>query len=120
MTQLAPYNEEVISHFELLKNITRANTGQQLQVNLTKLERLIYEQLPAEVEQLAPPNFPKLYADFKMEFDKLKDFILYEPLIGKHVVALGGGFSSGKSTFLNTLLGTKVLQIGRASCRERV
>src|SRR5699024_5929893 len=34
---------------------------------------------------------------------------LYEPLIGKRVVALGGGFSSGKSTFLNTLLGTKIL-----------
>lgn len=78
-------------------------------MNLTKLERLIYEQLPAEVEQLAPPNFPELYFDFKTEFDKLKDFILYEPLIGKYVVALGGGFSSGKSTFLNTLLGTKVL-----------
>lgn len=109
MTQLAQYNEEVISHFELLKNITRANNGQQVKVNLTKLEHLIYEQLPAEVEQLAPPNFPELYFDFKTEFDKLKDFILYEPLIGKHVVALGGGFSSGKSTFLNTLLGTKVL-----------
>lgn len=70
---------------------------------------MIYEHLPMEIEQLAPPNFPELYFDFKAEFEKLRDFILYEPLIGKHVVALGGGFSSGKSTFLNTLLGTKIL-----------
>lgn len=109
MTQLAQYNEEIASHFDLLKNITRPNTGQVSSVNLRNLEKIIYESLPLEIEQLAPPNFPELYFDFKAEFDKLCDFILYEPLIGKHVVALGGGFSSGKSTFLNTLLGTKVL-----------
>lgn len=109
MTQLAQYSEEIVSHFELLKNISRANTGHTSRVSLTNLEKMIYEHLPMEIEQLAPPNFPELYFDFKAEFEKLRDFILYEPLIGKHVVALGGGFSSGKSTFLNTLLGTKVL-----------
>lgn len=109
MTQLAQYREEIVSNFELLKNISRANTGHAPRVNLTNLEKMIYEHLPMEIEQLAPPNFPELYFDFKAEFEKLRDFILYEPLIGKHVVALGGGFSSGKSTFLNTLLGTKIL-----------
>ena len=109
MTQLAQYNGQLASQFQLLKNITRANTDTTLSVDLTKLEKMIHEQLLSEIEQLAPPNFPELYFDFKAEFDKLRDFILYEPLIGKHVVALGGGFSSGKSTFLNTLLGTKVL-----------
>ena len=109
MTLLAQYDQQLASQFQLLKNITRANIDTTLSVDLTKLEKMIHEQLPSEIEQLAPPNFPELYFDFKAEFDKIRDFILYEPLIGKHVVALGGGFSSGKSTFLNTLLGTKVL-----------
>ena len=51
MTELTQYSNEVISHFELLKNITRANNGQASKVNLAKLEKLIYEQLPADVEQ---------------------------------------------------------------------
>ncbi|WP_081976133.1 dynamin family protein [Ureibacillus manganicus] len=109
MTLLAPYDSQLASDFQLLKNITRANTDTTLSVDLTKLEKMIQEELPEKIEQLAPPNFPELYFDFKAEFEKLRDFILYEPLIGKHVVALGGGFSSGKSTFLNTLLGTKIL-----------
>lgn len=106
---MSQFNEEIRQHFELLKTITRANGGQATNMHVSKIEKFIYEQLPADVARLAPPNFPELYFDFKAEFDKLKDFILYEPLIGKQVVALGGGFSSGKSTFLNTLLGTKVL-----------
>lgn len=109
MTLSSTHSEDVLKQFELLKNITRANSSVGGRINLTKLEKMIHEQLPEELEQLAPPNFPQLYFDFKAEYNKLHDFMLYEPLIGKHVVALGGGFSSGKSTFLNTLLGTKVL-----------
>ena len=52
----------------------------------------------------APPDFGSLYAEFQAEYEKLKDFLLYEPLIGKTIVALGGGFSCGKSSFLNDLM----------------
>ena len=34
---------------------------------------------------------------------------MYDKLIGKNIVALGGGFSSGKSSFLNALMGKSVL-----------
>jgi GTP-binding protein EngB required for normal cell division len=34
---------------------------------------------------------------------------LYDKLIGKNIIALGGGFSSGKSSFLNALMGKQVL-----------
>lgn len=103
------HSDNVLQQFELLKSITRANNDVGSRINLTKLEKMINEQLPEQLSQLAPPNFPQLYFDFKAEYSKLNDFMLYEPLIGKHVVALGGGFSSGKSTFLNTLLETKIL-----------
>ena len=33
MTQLVQFNEEVVQHFELLKNLTRANTGNETKVN---------------------------------------------------------------------------------------
>ena len=109
MTLSSLSSDAIVQQFELLKSITRAQNGQVMRVDLTKLEKMLHEQLPEELEQLAPPNFPELYFDFKAEYEKMRDFMLYEPLIGKHIVALGGGFSSGKSTFLNTLLDTKVL-----------
>lgn len=50
-----------------------------------------------------------MYTDFKSEYEKFRDFILYDKLIGKNIIALGGGFSSGKSSFLNALMGKQVL-----------
>lgn len=70
-----------------------------------RLKSLMEKDLPAAVRDAAPANFPALYADFQAVYQKFSDFLLFRPLIGKRVVALGGGFSSGKSTFLNTLLG---------------
>ena len=52
----------------------------------------------------APPDFGSLYAEFQAEYEKLKDFLLYKPLLEKTIVALGGGFSSGKSSFLNAMM----------------
>lgn len=89
--------------------MTKSNRDTKLAVDLSKLEKMIQETLPSEIERLAPPNFPELLFDFQHEYSKLRDFILYEPLIGKKIVALGGGFSSGKSTFINTLLNAKLL-----------
>ena len=34
----------------------------------------------------APPDFGSLYAEFQAEYEKLKDFLLYSPLLGKTVV----------------------------------
>lgn len=89
----------------LKKIIAPASRENILPVNLSRLEKIIKERIPNALEKNAPPNFPELYFDFEYVYSKFYDFLLFTPLIGKTVVALGGGFSSGKSTFLNTLLG---------------
>lgn len=95
--------------FELLKNVIKPNTDTVLKVDLSNIEKIINEKLPDTLEKNAPANFPELYFDFKYEYSKFREFILYEHLIGKKIVALGGGFSSGKSSFLNSLMGKKIL-----------
>ena len=108
------YDEEVyeklVSNFELLCSIIQQNTSDpQLKVDLSKIEKIINEKIPDTLKKNAPEDFYELYTDFKSEYEKFRDFILYDRLIGKNIVALGGGFSSGKSSFLNALMGKRVL-----------
>ena len=108
------YDEEVyeklVGNFELLRNIIRQNTdGETLKVDLSKIEEIINKKIPDTLKKKAPEDFYELYTDFKSEYEKFRDFILYDKLIGKNIIALGGGFSSGKSSFLNALMGKQVL-----------
>lgn len=102
-------SDELRKQFELLKNIIRCSETAELSVDLSEIESIIFHELPNELGKNAPANFPDLYFQFKMEYERFKSFILYDKLIGKNIVALGGGFSSGKSTFLNSLLGRDIL-----------
>ena len=102
--------DKLVGNFELLCNIIRQNTGaSQLKVDLSKIEGIINKKIPDALGKNAPEDFYELYTDFKSEYEKFRDFILYDKLIGKNIVALGGGFSSGKSSFLNALMGKQVL-----------
>jgi GTP-binding protein EngB required for normal cell division len=108
------YDEEVyeklVGNFELLCNIIRQNTDAgKLKVDLSKIEEIINKKIPDTLKKYAPEDFYELYTDFKSEYEKFRDFILYDKLIGKNIIALGGGFSSGKSSFLNALMGKQVL-----------
>ena len=102
--------EKLTANFELLCNIIRQNIGtDQLKADLSKIEDIIGKRIPDTLGKNAPENFYDLYTDLRSVYGKFRDFILYDKLIGKNIVALGGGFSSGKSSFLNALMGKRVL-----------
>lgn len=108
------YDEEVyeklLANYELLCNIIRQSaSGSQLKIDLSRIEEIIDKKIPGTLKKNAPEDFYELYTDFKSEYEKFRDFILYDKLIGKNIIALGGGFSSGKSSFLNALMGKTVL-----------
>lgn len=90
----------------LKKIISPSFDDNPLPFDISRLEKIIKEKIPAALKKNAPPNFPELYFDFEYVYSKFYDFLLFNQLIGKKIVALGGGFSSGKSTFLNSFLGT--------------
>jgi len=108
------YDEEVYEklsmNYHLLCNIIKqSTTGSHYNIDLTKIEEIINGKIPETLKNYAPDDFYVLYTDFKSEYERFKDFILYDKLIGKNIVALGGGFSSGKSSFLNALMKKPVL-----------
>ena len=97
-------------NFDLLCEIIREPVKDQKRLaNLGKIEKIIQKQIPDALKNNAPEDFYVLYTDFKAEYDRFRDFILYEKLIGRNIIALGGGFSSGKSSFLNALMGRNIL-----------
>ncbi len=101
---------QLVEHFELLCNIIgQSQKEKDLKADLSRLEDMIHRQIPDTLKHNAPEDFYELYTDFKAVYEKFRDFILYDKLIGKNIVALGGGFSSGKSSFLNAFMGKNVL-----------
>ena len=77
-------NERLLANHELLCNIIRQNSnGPQLKVDLSKLEGIINKKIPDTLKKNAPEDFYELYTDFKSEYEKFRDFILYDKLIGK-------------------------------------
>lgn len=99
--------QHITWNYEQLRNIVRpdSTTGSNLRQKLAYVEDIIRRELPDILRKVAPPNVYDLLGDFNAEYEKFKDFIIYETLIGKSVIGLGGGFSSGKSSFLNALMG---------------
>lgn len=101
---------KLLANFELLCNIIHQPiAGTELKVDLSKIEEIINKKIPETLKKNAPEDFYEVYMDFKGEYERFRDFILYDKLIGKNIVAIGGGFSSGKSSFLNAIMGKMVL-----------
>lgn len=102
--------KKLMNNFDLLCQIVhQPSENNDLKVDLTNIRDIIDNKIPDTLKKNAPEDFYGLYIDFKSEFEKFKEYILYDKLIGKNVIGLGGGFSSGKSSFLNALLGKSVL-----------
>ena len=55
------------------------------------------------------PGESRLYHDLLGLLDEFRELVEFPHLANKNVVAIGGGFSSGKSRFVNALLGVKHL-----------
>lgn len=102
--------EKLLANFNLLCGIVRQpGKGLELKADLSKIEEIVRKKLPDTLGKNAPEDFFILKQDFEAEYERFRDFILYDKLIGKNVIALGGGFSSGKSSFLNALMGRRIL-----------
>lgn len=103
-------DSKLIRDFTMLCKVVRQRTVDDIsRVDTSKLQEIIDTKIPETLKDNAPEDFFDIYMDFKAEYERFKDFILYDALIGKNIIALGGGFSSGKSSFLNALMGRSVL-----------
>ncbi|WP_282065882.1 dynamin family protein [Vibrio rotiferianus] len=111
MVQLS--NEELQSRYELLCKATQPNSSLniELQRELSKLEKLITHDLVELTRDGCPDNITDILQAFDHELTRFRQFCEFPDLATKSIVGVGGGFSAGKSTFINTLLTEKVLPV---------
>ena len=73
------------------------------------LEKLIRTDFLRLVAGVGIPGESALYNELLMLLKDLQDLVEFPHLANKNVLAVGGGFSSGKSGFLNSILGENQL-----------
>lgn len=77
--------------------------------SLAELHRLIHERFIALAARGSYPGEARALRELQALEESLENLALFPDLAKKTIVGVGGGFSAGKSRFLNTLLGIDLL-----------
>jgi len=106
------YLENAEAGFGLLsKLISAPETKPEIAQELEKLEKLIYQDFMELTKRQNLPNGAEMFEKLKKAYEDLEDLAEFSALANKNIVAIGGGFSSGKSRFINSILGDDLLPI---------
>ena len=101
---------EADSRFQLLtKLISTPETLSKEAENFQKLEKLIRSDFLKLCSGIGIPGECALYNELLLTLSDLRDLIEFPYLANKNVLAVGGGFSAGKSRFLNSVVGVDQL-----------
>lgn len=73
--------------------------------DIRKIENIFVVKIPELIKKSAPADIYDLLQELQYNYEFLHDCIVYGSLKRKNVIGLGGGFSSGKSSFINTMMG---------------
>jgi GTP-binding protein EngB required for normal cell division len=78
---------------------------------LGRLNALVQTELLALARQASPDDFADIHREFLQELERFAAFCAYPALSQRALVAFGGGFSAGKSSLINALMGQRVLPV---------
>lgn len=105
---------ELAARYQLLCRSTQVEAAktpqiQQIGGHLQALNQLLKHDLRALARRGSPDDFADIYFALEQELERFHEFCSFPALAQKFVVAFGGGFSAGKSSLINTLLGKRLL-----------
>lgn len=110
MTASSLTPEALAARYSLLCRATcPPDADNPAQRELNALQNLIEQQLPALARHYCPPGFADTWLGLKAELQRLREFCACPALAHKTLIAFGGGFSAGKSSLINALIGEKRL-----------
>lgn len=105
--------DELQSRYELLCKASQPSSQMdaRLQAELSDLESLIKLDLVELTRKGCPDNITGILKAFDNELTRFRAFCEFPELASKSIIGIGGGFSAGKSSFINRLIGQKCLVV---------
>lgn len=100
---------ETNNYTNLLLKVTSNNDSVSIPKEYENIKRIIQVDILNFLKKDSPINSSDLYFDFKYEYEKMVNFYKFKDINEKQIIALGGGFSTGKSSFINTILKSRIL-----------
>ncbi|MDG5789329.1 dynamin family protein [Evansella sp. AB-P1] len=89
--------------------ISMPKQKEELQQHVETLNKYVHEEF-LEICKLGHlPNEAMMFSSLKKLVQDVEDMCQFSALANKNVVAIGGGFSAGKSQFLNSILQDNIL-----------
>lgn len=110
------FDFDVSARYQLLCRASQSNLEHQhhrleLLKDLGELTHMIEHDLPALARQGSPDDFADILRAMTLELEIFREFCEFPDLAQKVVVGIGGAFSAGKSSLINTILGKKRLVV---------
>lgn len=96
--------------FELIaKLIANVENKEEVSKLLDKMRKFVDEDFTELCRSTNLLDQIEIYRKLRSIYSDIKDMTEFSALANKNIVALGGGFSSGKSRFINTILNDDIL-----------
>lgn len=103
--------KKLAERYDLLCRVSNAKLLEHdnEQSEIEELIRLVRDELPAITRHGIPEKAVDIQSRLLLAVENLRMFCIYPSLRSKRFIAIGGAFSAGKSTLINSLLGKDVL-----------
>lgn len=92
-----------------IKDNDAETISKTLESSLNELTDYITLDLAALARRGCPDDFADILSALNLELDRFRQFCEFPDLAQRVIIGIGGRFSTGKSSFINTLLGKKRL-----------
>ena len=104
-------HDQLLERYQLLCKACSPDSSidANLKRELAELEQLIKHDLVELTRKGCPDNITDILKAMDNELVRFREFCEFPSLATKSVVGIGGGFSAGKSSFINKLIGHKCL-----------
>lgn len=97
---------------KLLADLVRANENPSAaEKQFLEIKKLIETDFLAILNKDTAPYSAKTWLEAQQALEALREVISFPEIENRHIVALGGQFSAGKSCFINSLLGDSLLPV---------
>lgn len=87
----------------------RQDANSQIAKAVKELDAFVNEKLMPILNKASPGNSSEIVDAFEQSLERFEEFTAFPMFESKHIIGVGGAYSSGKSKLLNTIIGEDLL-----------